>query len=66
MKDVPHPFMVETVKLFENESVDTKSKIYFVHLNHTNPALKETNRLKDSIQNLGFNFAKEGMTLSLD
>jgi pyrroloquinoline quinone biosynthesis protein B len=66
MKDIPHPFVVETTKLFENESMDTKSKIHFIHLNHTNPALKETNRLKDSIQNLGFNFAKEGMTLSLD
>jgi pyrroloquinoline quinone biosynthesis protein B len=66
MKDIPHPFIVETTKLFENESMDTKSKIYFIHLNHTNPALKETHRLKDSIQNLGFNFAKDGMNFPLD
>ncbi len=66
MKNIPHPFIVETIKLFENESVDTKSKIYFIHLNHTNPALKEKHSLKDSIQNLGFNFAKQGMTFSLD
>jgi len=66
MKDIPHPFIVETTKLFENETVETKSKIYFIHLNHTNPALKETDRLKDSIQNLGFNFAKRGMKFSLD
>ena len=66
MKDIPHPFIIETAKIFENELLDTKSKIYFIHLNHTNPALKEKNSLKDSIQNLGFNFAKEGMTFSLD
>jgi pyrroloquinoline quinone biosynthesis protein B len=66
MKDIPHPFIVETTKLFENESMDTKSKIYFIHLNHTNPGLKETHRLKDSIQNLGFNFAKDGMNFPLD
>lgn len=66
MKDIPHPFIVETTKLFENESIETKSKIYFIHLNHTNPALKESHRLKDSIQNLGFNFAKERMNFPLD
>ncbi len=60
MKDIPHPFIVETTTLFENESIETKSKIYFIHLNHTNPALNSTHRLKDSIQNLGFNFAREG------
>lgn len=66
MKDIPHPFIVETVKLFENESLETKSKIHFIHLNHTNPALKEINVLKDSIQKLGFHFAKEGANYSLD
>lgn len=66
MKEIPHPFIVETVKLFEKESLETKSKIYFIHLNHTNPALKEKNTLKDSVQNLGFHFAKEGANFSLD
>ncbi|GAA4818289.1 MBL fold metallo-hydrolase [Litoribaculum gwangyangense] len=65
MSDIPHPFIFETVKLFENESIETKSKIYFIHLNHTNPALKKSHKLKDSIQNLGFNFAKEGDNFSL-
>lgn len=65
MKDIPHPFIVETTKLFENESIDTKSKIYFIHLNHTNPALNSIHRLKDSIQNLGFNFAREGAIFPL-
>ncbi|MFH6769682.1 MBL fold metallo-hydrolase [Gaetbulibacter aquiaggeris] len=66
MKEIPHPFIVETVKLFEKESLETKSKIYFIHLNHTNPALKEKSTLNDSIQNLGFHFAKEGADFSLD
>ena len=66
MKDIPHPFVVETTKLFENESEETKSKVYFIHLNHTNPALKESHPLKDSIQNLGFHFAKEGTSFSLN
>ncbi|HEY5686951.1 MAG TPA: MBL fold metallo-hydrolase [Yeosuana sp.] len=66
MKEIPHPFIVETVKLFEKESLETKSKIYFIHLNHTNPALKEKSTLKDSIEKLGYHFAKEGANFSLD
>lgn len=65
MTEIPHPFIVETVKLFEKESTKTKAKIYFIHLNHTNPGLKRAHRLKDSIQNLGFHFAKEGDTFHL-
>jgi len=60
MSKIPHPFTTETTTLFENEHKATKRKIYFIHFNHTNPAIRESHPLKDSILNLGFNFAKEG------
>lgn len=65
MSKIPHPFTTETTTLFEKESIKTKNKIYFIHFNHTNPALKERHHLKDSIQNLGFRFAKEGDNFEL-
>ncbi len=65
MSEVPHPFVTETVKLFEKESEQIKNKIYFIHFNHTNPALKKQHRLKDSVQGLGFNFAYEGLKIEL-
>ncbi|MEO2143073.1 MAG: hypothetical protein ABGW83_02995 [Flavobacteriaceae bacterium] len=65
MSKIPHPFTTETTSLFENETVETKSKIYFIHFNHTNPTILESHHLKDSIQNLGFNFAKEGDVFEL-
>ena len=65
MSKIPHPFTTETTTLFENESQKTKNKIYFIHFNHTNPTLKEKHHLKDSIQNLGFHFAKEGDNFEL-
>ncbi|WP_242203756.1 MBL fold metallo-hydrolase [Aestuariivivens insulae] len=65
MNEIPHPFIEETVKLFEKEAMETKSKIYFIHLNHTNPALKDSHPLKDSIQSLGYHFAREGSNFSL-
>ncbi|MDU8886060.1 MBL fold metallo-hydrolase [Yeosuana sp. MJ-SS3] len=65
MSKIPHPFTSETTTLFENETIETKSKIYFIHFNHTNPTILDNHKLKDSIQNLGFNFAKEGMIFPL-
>lgn len=65
MNEVPHPFIQETVELFKNEPKSTKRKIYFIHFNHTNPALKTNHRLKDSIMELGFSFAKQGDNFSL-
>ena len=39
---------------------EIKNKIHFIHFNHTNPAIKDSHPLKDSLQNLGFQFPKEG------
>ncbi|NND51817.1 MAG: MBL fold metallo-hydrolase [Flavobacteriaceae bacterium] len=60
MSEVQHPFIEETIKLFENESAETKSKVIFIHFNHSNPGILKSHRLKDSVQDLGFNFAKRG------
>ena len=65
INEVPHPFIEETITLFKNELVKTKSKIYFIHLNHTNPALRDKHVLKHSVEKLGFNFAKEGAVFAL-
>ena len=65
MSEIPHPFIIETTSLFENETRKTKNKIYFIHFNHTNPALKNNHHLKDSIKNLGFRFAKQGDNFEL-
>ncbi len=60
MSKIPHPYTTQTTTLFENESLETKNKIYFIHFNHTNPTIRDNHSLKDSIQNLGFRFAREG------
>ena len=55
MSEIPHPFMEETMKLFENSK--DKSKIYFIHLNHTNPILRNTQERKELILK-GFHVCK--------
>jgi pyrroloquinoline quinone biosynthesis protein B len=57
--EVPHPFVSETMKLFELETLEIKSKIVFIHFNHTNPLLWSKEKRKNILQK-GFGFAKQG------
>ena len=59
MKEIPHPFIKETILLFRNESNKTKRKINFIHLNHSNPALSDQSIIK-AINDSGFNLAEQG------
>ncbi|MGY8919850.1 MAG: MBL fold metallo-hydrolase [Flavobacteriales bacterium] len=65
MSEIPHPFIVETLKLFKNESFEIKNKIHFIHFNHTNISLERNNSVIDSITRLGYNFSQFGDQLSL-
>ena len=58
ISEIPHPFVVETVQMLNKEKDDEKSKIKFIHLNHTNPLLdRNSNAHKKVIAN-GFNIGK--------
>ena len=57
MSEVPHPFIEETIRLFQNST--DKSKIKFIHFNHTNPVLRQTKE-RQSVENQGFGVCTEG------
>ncbi|MEP0213693.1 MAG: MBL fold metallo-hydrolase [Cellulophaga sp.] len=58
ISEIPHPFIVESMELFKELPKAEKSKINFIHFNHTNPALNiESAKAKQIIQN-GFNIAQ--------
>lgn len=65
MSEVPHPFIQETVSLFEKESTETKNKVIFIHFNHTNPALQPNSKERKELENQGFRVALEGTRFSL-
>lgn len=65
MTEVPHPFIEETIGLFENESKKVKSKIIFIHFNHSNPLIDQNNNDRLALEKLGFRFAKSGDILPL-
>ncbi|MDY8134156.1 MBL fold metallo-hydrolase [Aquimarina sp. 2201CG5-10] len=60
MSEVPHPFIEETIKLFENESEAIKSKIIFIHFNHSNPAMNKKYKGRIALEKEGYRFANTG------
>lgn len=65
MNEVPHPFIEETMKLFQNESKATRSKIIFIHLNHSNPAILEGHPKKKQLESQGYQVARQGAIYKL-
>ena len=64
--EVPHPFISETISLFKNEPLSVKQKIYFIHLNHTNPAHNKTSKQRIAVEKQGFHFATIGAQFILN
>ncbi len=65
MNEVPHPFIEETVALFEETDFTTKSKIIFIHFNHSNVALERDNPQRLLLEEQGYHFAEQGATYEL-
>jgi len=65
MADIPHPFVVESMALFDALSDTEKNKIHFIHLNHTNPLLDTESEMFQFVQKKGYRIAKQGTIVSL-
>ena len=65
MTQIPHPFVEESMELFSKLSNRDKNKIYFIHMNHTNPLLIENSKEKNKVHENGFNVAVQGNCLYL-
>jgi pyrroloquinoline quinone biosynthesis protein B len=65
MSEIPHPFVVETMEKLKDLPIEERAKVFFIHFNHTNPVLKEGSAARQLIRKNGFNYAEEGMLISL-
>ena len=65
ISEIPHPFIVESMSLLKNLSAKEKNKVYFIHLNHTNPALNENSNAFKQILLNGFHVARINEVFSL-
>ena len=65
MAEIPHPFVQESEKLFNNLTADQKQKIYFIHFNHSNPLLDQSSKEYKEVRNKGFNVSTGGLRILL-
>ena len=65
MADIPHPFVLESMELFSELSAADKAKVWFIHLNHTNPLLNSDSKAYQRVIEAGYNVAREGEKLGL-
>ena len=65
ISEIPHPFVTESMDLFDSIDIKEKNKIYFIHLNHTNPLINKDSDQYKLVTSKGYNVAEEGMKLNL-
>lgn len=65
MSKIPHPFVTETMTLLEALPPIERNKVWFIHLNHTNPLLDTDSEQSELVRSKGFNIASEGIRLDL-
>ena len=65
ISEIPHPFIIESLELFSSLDKSEKNKIYFIHLNHTNPLLNSDSSEYNRVVREGFNVADPNMEFFL-
>tara|TARA_B110000003_G_scaffold208879_1_gene207790 strand:- start:452 stop:1345 length:894 start_codon:yes stop_codon:yes gene_type:complete len=58
VSEIPHPFVVESMELFDAVKLEEKNKIFFIHLNHTNPLLDKSSDQYKFVKDKGYNIAE--------
>ncbi len=65
MSEIPHPFIAESINLFDSLPNNQKEKIHFIHLNHTNPLLNQNSEEYIDFTKTPYQLAQEGQIISL-
>lgn len=65
MADIPHPFLTESLARFAPLSAGERAKVWFTHLNHTNPAA-DPGPERARVEASGMHVLEEGARFALD
>ena len=65
MSKIPHPFVVETMATLSLLPREQREKVWFIHMNHTNPLLNLNSDQAKRVRAQGFNIASTGLRLKL-
>ncbi|NOR18550.1 MAG: pyrroloquinoline quinone biosynthesis protein PqqB [Xanthomonadales bacterium] len=65
MSKIRHPFVSESMELLKNLPADERKKVWFIHMNHTNPLLNPQSTQSQQVRSAGFNIATQYQRLDL-
>jgi len=65
MADIPHPFILESIKRFAVLPASERAKVRFLHFNHTNPVLDVNSHEARSVTAAGHKIARQGEIIGL-
>jgi pyrroloquinoline quinone biosynthesis protein B len=65
MSKILHPFVSESMQKLGDLTDEEKSRVIFIHMNHTNPLLIDGSPAQAEVERRGFRVAREGMRLAL-
>ena len=63
--EIPHPLVEETIEFLSDQKECIKNKIYFIHMNHTNPLLDPKSKESKWVLGQGFKIAQIGQVFKL-
>jgi pyrroloquinoline quinone biosynthesis protein B len=64
-KKIPHPPVTRTMDLLFKTVRSTNTKVYFTHINHTNPMVNPNHEVHQIIKDRGFYVSSDGMEFYL-
>lgn len=65
ISQIPHPFVIESMKRFSQLSKTDKAKVHFIHFNHTNPIMTSDSKAAQTVISEGYRIARRGTTFAL-
>ena len=65
MSRILHPYVSESMALLDDLTDEEKSRVIFIHMNHTNPLLIDGSEAQTEVERRGFRYAGEGLRLAL-
>ncbi len=63
--EIPHPFVIETLERLKELEKKDRKKVFFIHMNHTNPLLDPESEATKKVEALGFSIARIGDAFAL-
>ena len=63
--EIPHPFVKESMAMWSDWPAEKRSKVTFVHFNHSNPLHDPKSEASQQVQQAGFHVGQTGMRLPL-